>query len=90
MNAPIANPMQTAITPAKAAKITGLSHGTILRCFDQGLLKGYKVPGSNYRRIPIENLYKFMREHGLPGAPEPEATLQGVDTTMTFAGQPIA
>ena len=60
------NPMQTAVTPAQAARICGLSHATIIRCFDRGLLKGFKIPGSKYRRIPLENLYKFMRESGMP------------------------
>jgi excisionase family DNA binding protein len=66
MKTEMANPMQTAVTPNQAAKITGLSHATIIRCFDNGLLKGYKVPGSTYRRIPIENLRQFMTEHGIP------------------------
>jgi hypothetical protein len=65
---PAANPMQTAVTPAQAARICGLSHATIIRCFDRGILKGFKIPGSRYRRIPMESLQLFIREHNLPTA----------------------
>lgn len=62
----IANPMQTAVTPSEAARISGLSKTTIARCFDRGLLAGFRIPGSKFRRIPIENLYRFLRESGIP------------------------
>src|SRR6185369_15376693 len=37
-----------------------------IRCFDSGQLKGFRVPGSKFRRIPRDLLYKFMKENGIP------------------------
>ena len=53
-------------TTGEAAKICKCSQQTIIRCFDNGQLKGHRVPGSKFRRIPRENLFAFIREHGLP------------------------
>lgn len=60
------NPMQTALSPRQCARRCGLSHATIVHCFDKGLLKGYKLPGSKFRRILPEDLARFMQEHGIP------------------------
>ena len=48
------------------AKICKVSQQTIIRCFDNGSLKGFRVPGSRFRRIPRELLYSFMKENGIP------------------------
>ncbi len=52
--------------PAKRPKICKVSQQTIIRCFDNGQLKGFRVPGSKFRRIPREALYKFMKDNGIP------------------------
>jgi len=49
-----------------AAAICKISQQTIIRCFDSGRLEGFRVPGSRFRRIPRENLVKFMRENDIP------------------------
>jgi DNA-binding response OmpR family regulator len=43
-----------------------VSQQTIIRCFDNGTLKGFRVPGSRFRRIPRDQLYAFMRDNGIP------------------------
>src|SRR6266700_3454328 len=58
--------MKTVFTTGKAAKICKVSQQTIIRCFDNGQLKGFRVPGSKFRRIPREALYKFMKDNGIP------------------------
>ena len=58
--------MKTVFTTGEAAKICKVSQQTIIRCFDSGQLKGFRVPGSRFRRIPREQLYSFMRENGIP------------------------
>jgi len=58
--------MKTVFTTGEAAKICKVSQQTIIRCFDSGQLKGFRVPGSRFRRIPREQLYAFMRENGIP------------------------
>ncbi len=53
-------------TTGEAAKICKVSQQTIIRCFDSGQLKGFRVPGSRFRRIPRDLLFTFMRDNGIP------------------------
>lgn len=57
---------KTVFTTGEAARMCRVSQQTIIRCFDNGLLKGFRVPGSKFRRIPRERLIEFMNEHGIP------------------------
>jgi excisionase family DNA binding protein len=58
--------MKTVFTTGEAAKICKVSQQTIIRCFDSGALKGFRVPGSRFRRIPRDQLFLFMRDNGIP------------------------
>jgi excisionase family DNA binding protein len=58
--------LKTVFTTGEAAKICKVSQQTIIRCFDSGTLKGFRVPGSRFRRIPRDHLYNFMKENGIP------------------------
>ena len=58
--------MKTVFTTGEAAKICKVSQQTIIRCFDSGQLKGFRVPGSRFRRIPRDQLFCFMRDNGIP------------------------
>ena len=58
--------MKTVFTTGEAAKICKVSQQTIIRCFDNGQLKGFRVPGSKFRRIPREALYRFMKDNSIP------------------------
>ncbi len=58
--------MKTVFTTGEAAKICKVSQQTIIRCFDNGQLKGFRVPGSRFRRIPRDMLFKFMKDNGIP------------------------
>ncbi len=53
-------------TTGEAAEICKLSQQTIIRCFDNGQLKGFRVPGSKFRRIPYESLAEFMKLNNIP------------------------
>lgn len=53
-------------TTGEAAKICKVSQQTIIRCFDNGSLKGFRVPGSRFRRIPRDKLLSFMTDNGIP------------------------
>lgn len=57
---------KTVYTTGEAARICKVSQQTIIRCFDSGQLKGFRVPGSKFRRIPRDILFKFMKENGIP------------------------
>ena len=58
--------MKTVFTTGEAARICKVSQQTIIRCFDSGQLKGFRVPGSRFRRIPRDILFRFMKENGIP------------------------
>ncbi|MCC7191289.1 MAG: response regulator [Phycisphaeraceae bacterium] len=53
-------------TTGEAAEVCKISQQTIIRCFDSGRLRGFRVPGSKFRRIPREELIRFMRENNIP------------------------
>ena len=53
-------------TTGEAAELCKISQQTIIRCFDSGRLRGFRVPGSRFRRIPREELIRFMRENEIP------------------------
>ena len=58
--------MKDLFTTGEAAEVCRVSQQTIIRCFDSGRLKGFRVPGSKFRRIPRLNLVKFMRDNSIP------------------------
>ena len=53
-------------TSGEAAKICGVSSDTVARWFDVGQLGGYRLGPGGDRRIPFENLRRFMLTHGIP------------------------
>lgn len=44
----------------------GVSYRTAQKWIDAGLMRGYRLPGSKDRRVPREELVRFMRENGMP------------------------
>lgn len=54
------------LSTGEAARLCNVSQQTIIRCFDNGRLHGFRVPGSRFRRIPRNELLRFMRENGIP------------------------
>ena len=73
-------------TTGQVAKICKVAPRTVSKWFDSGRLKGYRIPGSQDRRIPREYLIKFLKEHGMPlGDLEDEAMAK----VMIVAHDPI-
>jgi two-component system, OmpR family, response regulator len=58
--------MKTVYTTGEAADICKVSQQTIIRCFDSGRLRGFRVPGSRFRRIPRDALVAFMKDNSIP------------------------
>ena len=54
------------LTTGEVAKICNVASRTVSKWFDSGQLRGYRIPGSKDRRIPVSNLVKFMKGHGIP------------------------
>lgn len=63
------------LTTGEVASICKVAPRTVSKWFDSGRLKGYRIPGSKDRRIPLQQLVRFMREHGIP--------LNGLETGIT-------
>ena len=57
---------KTVFTTGEVARICKVSQQTVIRCFDGGRLKGFRVPGSRFRRVPRESLILFMKANGIP------------------------
>jgi len=60
------DPRKTVLTTGEVAKICNVAPRTVSKWFDSGQLRGYRIPGSKDRRIPIEQLVRFMRTHKMP------------------------
>eukprot|EP00752_Nemacystus_decipiens_P014091 g12527.t1 len=54
------------LTTGEVAKICNVAPRTVSKWFDSGQLKGYRIPGSKDRRIPMANLIRFMKQHNIP------------------------
>ena len=63
------------LTTGQVAKICQVAPRTVSKWFDSGQLRGYRIPGSKDRRIPLQQLIRFMKAHGIP--------LNGLDTGQT-------
>ncbi len=58
--------IKSVYTTGEVAQICKVSQQTVIRCFDSGRLKGFRVPGSRFRRIPREALLSFMKSNQIP------------------------
>jgi excisionase family DNA binding protein len=59
------------LTTGDVAKICNVAPRTVSKWFDSGQLKGYRIPGSKDRRIPVTELLRFMKMHNMPTATLP-------------------
>jgi excisionase family DNA binding protein len=56
------------LTTGDVAKICHVAPRTVSKWFDNGQLRGYRIPGSKDRRIPVNELIRFMKVHNMPTA----------------------
>jgi len=54
------------LTTGEVAKICNVAPRTVSKWFDSGQLRGYRIPGSKDRRIPLNALIRFMKQHQIP------------------------
>ena len=59
--------MRTIFTTGQVAKICKVAPRTVSKWFDSGRLRGYRIPGSQDRRIPREHPIRFELEQVLRG-----------------------
>lgn len=60
------NKVKDVLTTGEVAKICNVAPRTVSKWFDSGALHGYRIPGSKDRRIPLNQLIRFMKHHGMP------------------------
>jgi excisionase family DNA binding protein len=67
--------LRDVLTTGQVARICNVAPRTVSKWFDSGVLRGYRIPGSKDRRIPLQSLIRFMKAHGIP--------LNGLETGHT-------
>jgi len=55
------------LTTGDVARICNVAPRTVSKWFDTGQLRGYRIPGSKDRRIPLSELIRFMKANNMPG-----------------------
>ena len=65
------------LSTGQVAKFCNVAPRSVNKWFDSGLLKGYILPASRDRRIPLIELERFMRAHKIPIPFELEQLLKG-------------
>ena len=80
------NSNKTVLTTGEVARICCVAPRTVSKWFDSGQLRGYRIPGSKDRRIPIDQLVRFMRAHGIPlnGLDRGSASLVVLDSDIAL------
>jgi len=58
--------MTETLSTRDAARRCGVSFRTVIRWAERGELQAYRLPGRGDYRVPVEELRRFMREHGIP------------------------
>lgn len=58
--------MKKVFTTGDVAKHCCVAPRTAGKWFDSGKLKGYRIPGSQDRRIPRDEFKRFLKEQGMP------------------------
>jgi len=79
---------KSVLTTGQVARICNVAPRTVSKWFDSGQLRGYRIPGSKDRRIPLDQLVRFMRSHGIPteGLQLATRTVVIVDEDAQLAG----
>lgn len=54
------------LTTGDVARICNVAPRTVSKWFDSGQLGGYRIPGSKDRRIPLNELVRFMKANNIP------------------------
>lgn len=75
------------LTTGDVAKICNVAPRTVSKWFDSGQLKGYRIPGSKDRRIPLNELLRFMKANNMPVEALPAGRLR---ILVVDAGEPLA
>jgi len=78
------------LTTGEVAKICNVAPRTVSKWFDSGRLKGYRIPGSKDRRIPIFELARFMKAHNIPATALPVGRIRVLLVDSSTAASRLA
>jgi excisionase family DNA binding protein len=70
---------KSVLSTGEVARICHVSPRTVQKWFDMKLINGYRIPGSRDRRIPRNELIRFMQQNNIPIP----ATFRNLPTTAT-------
>jgi excisionase family DNA binding protein len=70
---------KSVLSTGEVARICHISPRTVQKWFDTKLINGYRIPGSRDRRIPREELIRFMQQNNIPMP----LTLKSIPATST-------
>ncbi len=75
------------LTTGQVAQICNVAPRTVTKWFDNGQLRGYRIPGSKDRRIPLSELIRFMKEHDIPtnGLEKGKVRILIIDSKVEYA-----
>lgn len=57
---------RTVLSMGDMAAVCRVAPRTVAGWFDSGRLRGYRIPGSADRRVPIAEAIRFIKSHGMP------------------------
>lgn len=80
--------MKTVLTTGQVAKICKVAPRTVSKWFDDGALRGYRIPTSKDRRIPRDSLIEFLKANNMPlgnleGLGKHKVLFIGTETLLT-------
>lgn len=58
------------LTTGQISKLCGVAPRTVSKWFDNRTLRGYRIPGSQDRRVPVCTLHRFLLQSGMSDAAE--------------------
>lgn len=83
------------MTTGQVAKCCNVAPRTVSKWFDSGKLKGYRIPGSQDRRVLAKTLIEFLKQSGMPVPAElmcavgwPSLLLVGLDSDLGIVPDP--
>jgi excisionase family DNA binding protein len=74
------------LTTGDVARICNVAPRTVSKWFDSGQLKGYRIPGSKDRRIPLNELVRFMKANDMPTEALPVGKIRVLVVDHTLNG----
>ena len=79
------------LTTGEVSRMLGITISTVIRYFDQGILKGWKSPITGGRLIDLKSVYALAKKSGieLPSKKQMERDLKSLKRKRKWAVIPV-